>query len=218
MTMALLEAIRSGNREEVVTLLDGDPQAAQAVDENGISALMTALYHRQFELAELVAAARPDLSFFEACALGRVEAVRRRIEQDPSTLDQLSADGFSGLHLAAFFGRVDIARLLLSRGAAVDRPAENSSGVTPLHSAVAGRSPEIVEMLVESGADIEARQQGGYTPLMGAAANGQRRVVEFLLGRGADTAQRSDAGQTARDLAAERGFGDLFAPGTESPA
>lgn len=210
MSEGLFQAIQKGDKVNGISILDRVPGAAQAVDERGISALMTALYHHQFELAELVASRKKEVTFLEACALGRTDVARRRLAAEPGLVDELSPDGFGALHLAAFFGRTDLVRWLIEQGASVNRVAENPSRVTPLHSAVAGRTPEILELLVESGADLNARQQGGYTPLMGAAANGRRRMVEFLLRRGAKPGARSDEGKTARDLAVEKGFPDVI--------
>ncbi len=205
MSQAVFQAIQKGDKQALLSILDREPGAGEAVNEQGISALMTALYYRQFELAEVLVGRREDVTFFEAGALGRIDEVVRKLDEDPGLLDQLSPDGFTVLHLAAFFGRTDLVGRLVERGASLDRPAENPSRVTPLHSAVAGRTPEIVEILVAAGADLEVRQQGGYTPLMGAAANGQKRMVRFLLDRGADPDVRSDEGKTARDLAVAKG-------------
>jgi ankyrin repeat protein len=206
MSQGLFQAIRKGDRSGVISLLDREPAAAQAVDDQGVSAVMVALYYHQFELAELVASRKRELTFLEVCALGRIDAARGFLQGSPGLIDELSPDGFSALHLAAFFGRTDLVRWLVEQGASVNSPAGNPSRVTPLHSAVAGRTSEVVEMLVEAGADLNARQHGGYTPLMGAAVAGQKGLVDFLLAHGADPGARSDEGKTARDLATEKGF------------
>jgi ankyrin repeat protein len=210
MSKRVFQAIQNGDKGSLLSVLDDEPLAARAVDEKGISALMTALYYHQFELAEILAQRNPELSFLEACALGRVDEARRMLEHAPELVAGRSPDGFTALHLASFFGRTGVVRLLIEEGAPVNVPADNPSRVSPLHSAVASRNLEVVETLVEAGADLEARQQGGYTPLMGASANGRRRMVEFLLAHGANPEACSDEGQTARDLALAKGFTDVY--------
>ena len=59
----------------------------------------------------------------------------------------------------------------------------------PLHSAAAAHDPavryELAELLLDSGADPNARQQDEYTPLMAADQHGDMRLRELLLDRGA---------------------------------
>ncbi len=210
MNEGLFQAIQSGDKAGVVSILDRTPGSAGAVDERGISAVMAALYCHQFEVAELVASRREAVTFLEACALGWTEKARSLSAETPGLIDELSPDGFSALHLASFFGRTEPVRWLIGQGASVNRPAENTSGVTPLHSAVAGRSSGVVELLVGSGADVNARQHGGYTPLMGAAVAGRKDLVDYLVAHGADPGIRSDEGKTAHDLAVEKGFPDVI--------
>ena len=210
MSELIFEAIQEGDSESLRSILDRDPEAAGATNDQGISAVMFAVYRGRADLAERIAAAKRELTFFEACALGRTTEARRMLEDQPPCAEVSSPDGFTALHLAAYFGHSEIARLLIAKGAAVNQAAENPSRVAPLHSAVAGRSIEVVRMLVEAGADLNARQKGGYTPLMGAAANGQPVLVDYLLASGANPDARSDDGKSARDLAIEKGFSDLF--------
>jgi ankyrin repeat protein len=60
-------------------------------------------------------------------------------------------------------------------------------------------------MLLQAGADPDARQQGGYTPLHEAALNGKLALVELLLANGADPALASDKGETAIEMARSKG-------------
>lgn len=87
--------------------------------------------------------------------------------------------------------------------------ADNPTQVQPLHSAVAGKGYEVARLLVERGADVNARQQDGFTPLMGAAQNGDDAEVECLLSQGADPLAINEEGKTAASYASEAGHGDL---------
>ncbi len=124
-------------------------------------------------------------------------------------VDERSSDGFSALHLAAFFGRAEVARRLLDRGADPNLWATGGIRVQPLHSAVAGGHESIAAMLVEAGADVNAVQDGGSTPLMGAARNGLVTTVALLLARGADPTAYDQDILTAADHADRAGHPDV---------
>ena len=64
-------------------------------------------------------------------------------------------------------------------------------------------------LLLDRGADIDARDGSGATPLYNAASWGRREVVELLLARGADAGLRTKAGATALDGAIANGFEDI---------
>ena len=134
-----------------------------------------------------------------------------RAEDFAPPIDERSADGFTPLHLAAFFGRPEVARLLLDRGADPNAWATGDLSVQPLHSAVAGGHEEVAAMLIHDGADIDAPQRLGYTPLMGAAQNGMAATVQLLLARGADPRARNDDVLTAAELAERAGHAEVAA-------
>jgi ankyrin repeat protein len=84
--------------------------------------------------------------------------------------------------------------------------------VTPLHSAAAGRSREIVHALLEAGADANARQSGGFTAIQAAAQNGDPEMARDLLAHGADTsAATDDDGRTALAIAEAEGHDEVAA-------
>ena len=66
------------------------------------------------------------------------------------------------------------------------RPAKHNWGSTPLHHAVDGGHTELVELLIKSGADVNARDLQRETPLHIAAQNGNREIAELLIKSGAD--------------------------------
>ena len=99
----------------------------------------------------------------------------------------LAYDGWTALHLAAFFGHVDAARILLEAGADIQAISANSLRNTPLHAATAGKHAEVALFLLEQGADPHAVDAGGYTPLRIAEENQLSEVVARLNTKG-DTA------------------------------
>jgi uncharacterized protein len=157
-----------------------------------VSALLLAIYHRDDAARDALLEAGADVGPAEAAALGRLDGL------DPAAR---SGDGFTSLHLAAFFGGADAVRALLAAGADPDADAANPFGVRPLHSAVSVRDHDATRALLEAGADPDVRQQRGYTPLHGATHSDDAELVRLLLAHGADPALRTDDGQTAADLA-----------------
>lgn len=172
-----------------------------AKDLNGVSALMTAVYYRKPEMVRLLMDQITELDIFEAAALGE-KSVLKQFLVDKKSVASFSTDGFTPLHLAAFFNQPDIVKILMEHGADVNAVAENPSRVQALHSAAACGSIEIVKILLEHGADVNACQQGGWTALQSAAKQGNLEMVELLLNHGADPDQAADDGQTAVTMAA----------------
>jgi ankyrin repeat protein len=197
----LFAAIDAADDGSVERLLATDPTIASARDEDDVSAVMHALYRGHRKTAETIAGALSDLDVFEAAGLGRARDVLRLITADRSLATAWSADGFTALHYAAFFGDGATAETLLKAGADPDVRSRNEFAVMPLHSAVAGRRHDVVVTLVAAGADVNVAQRHGYTPLLGAAENGDAETVDLLLGAGADSGARTDDGRGAADLA-----------------
>ncbi len=208
-TKKLMEAIRAGDKAGVDALLRAEPGLLRFTAPNGSSVMLLSAYYGHGELAEVFArhGAKPDV--FEASALGDRETVRKLVTANPGAVNAFAADGFYPLGLAAFFGHRTIVEFLLKNGADVKTAARNAQKVTALHGGVARRDVEIVKMLLEAGADPNARQERGFVPLHDAAANGHAALVELLLKHGARADAKTDDGKTARDMATERGHKEL---------
>jgi ankyrin repeat protein len=198
-------AISDGDVDRVRALLATDPSLATARDEHGISALMQARYRSDRGLTGAVKAHVDELDVFEAASFGDLDRLATVLAADPSAVAARSGDGFTALHLAAFFGQADAVDLLLARGAEVDARGTGWMIGTPLHSAASGRHLEAARRLLDRGADPNARQARGYTPLHAAAHNGDAALTALLRGRGADPGLTTDDGKDAFAYAEESG-------------
>jgi ankyrin repeat protein len=205
----LIAALKAGDAERVRALLESDPSLSSARDASGVSAVLLAIYIGRNDLAQLLSAGRTDLDIFEVSAIGSLGQVTSLLRRKAELARTYSPDGFTALHLAAFFGHPGIARVLLDCGADVNAESRNGRNLRPIHSAAAHRQPgislELVRLFLANGADPNPKQEGGYTPLHQAAAHADIKMVELLLEKNAEVNPRTDDGRTPLTLARDNG-------------
>ena len=80
---------------------------------------------------------------------------------------------------------------------------------TPLHNAAWGGHKDVVELLIDRGADPNIANKYGQTPLHGAVSKGHKDVVQLLLDRGADPHNINVAGETPHTIALNQGHTDI---------
>ena len=203
------ESVKKGDRAAVEAALADDPNLLDAKNDAGQSAFLLAMYYRQREMADYLLSRNPNLDVFEECVAGLSERVMTRVRAHPEMLQAHSGDGWTPLHLAAFFGQTELANVLISDGANVDARSTNAMKNTPLHAAAAGGQVETAKLLLTRGADPNAKQEGGFTALHSAAQAGNRELIELLLANGAHVNVRADNNQAPLDLALTKGHGEV---------
>ena len=167
----LVEAAKSGDAAAVRALVTQHPGLAAERLPSGESPLMAALYRGHRDVVQTLVDLGAELDVFAAAAVGSMAALTEALRQ-PGAVEAFAYDGWTPLHLAAFFGQLDAVRILLDRGADLRAISRNSMKNTPLHAATAGKHEQIARLLLEHGADPHAIDAGGYTPAKIAAENG----------------------------------------------
>jgi len=208
---AMFDAIDAGDEARLTELLAAEPGLAGERDDDGVSAALHARYRDNHDAVRQLLATNPELDAFDAAGLGRADRLAELLGADAGVATAFASDGFTALHLAAFFGQTEAARLLLERSAQPNLVSRNQLKVMPLHSAAAGSHMGVARLLVAGGADVNATQRHGYTPLHAAAQNGNVELTELLLDAGADPTARTDDGQSPGDLAKAAGHAALAA-------
>lgn len=137
----------------------------------------------------------------QAFKLDSYRAAKGMIALPTTNVNLANAKGETPLMMAAIKGQVDLAKALIARGADVNR-----EGWTPLHYAVSapsedGSDLQMVALLLEQHAYIDAASPNGTTPLMMAAQYGTRSAVQLLIKEGADPRLKNQQGLTASDFA-----------------
>ena len=210
----LTQAIVGNDAFRVQALLSEDPSQLRARDPNGRTPLLLCLYFGHEDLAHLVRERATEVDLYEASALGEAATVQEHLAKEPEAVNAAAPDGFRPLGLAAYFGRLDVAKALLDLGAEPDAPAVNLSRVCPIHSAAAHRDADrslaLCQLLLEKGADPNLKQAGGWTPLHQAAAHGRTDVVKLLLAHGASTEAVSDDKRTPGQMAELKGHKEIL--------
>ncbi|XP_075836144.1 ankyrin-3 isoform X11 [Microtus pennsylvanicus] len=116
-------------------------------------------------------------------------------------VNRATESGFTPLHIAAHYGNINVATLLLNRAAAVDFTARND--ITPLHVASKRGNANMVKLLLDRGAKIDAKTRDGLTPLHCGARSGHEQVVEMLLDRAAPILSKTKNGLSPLHMATQ---------------
>mmetsp|Transcript_45039 Transcript_45039/g.118078 ORF Transcript_45039/g.118078 Transcript_45039/m.118078 type:complete len:338 (+) Transcript_45039:66-1079(+) len=157
--------------------------------------------------------------FLEAAGAGEIDTVRHALSKSGSTgVDLIGVRDEvdrTALWLACAAGHVEMAKVLLDAGSDVGAKTNAKgelvlAGETPLHAASKGGHTACVNLLLDRGAYIDARDARGITPLYVASFKGHGTTVHVLLERHADLSLARDDGATALHVACKGGSVDCI--------
>jgi ankyrin repeat protein len=205
----IVQAAKAGDVDAVSRMIRGNPALAGVRAASGETPLMAALYRGHQRVVDVLLGARPLLDVFAASALGLDDALGQALGADPASSSSYAYDGWTPLHLAAFFGHPATAERVLAAGADINAVSRNSLRNTPLHAAVAGGHVDVALLLIARGADVHAADAGGHTPFHIAAEAGYVPIVKALLERGADPHVVDAEDRTPLARAAARNHGEV---------
>jgi hypothetical protein len=203
------EAMR-GNASMVAALIAKGGLDLNATDDGGIIPLHLAAQYSHREVVLELLSSKADVraksaGYFGQSALELAEqnsadwkASTRMWENEAvkEILKRNGCDGWTPLMVEAEKGDIPALQgLVYQRG---DIGARNDKGATALHYAV---SPEVVQILLGAGAELDALDQMGHTPLYYAAADGRIPVIECLLDSRADPDLKDQYGNRALEAA-----------------
>jgi ankyrin repeat protein len=218
--------VERGMRAEALTLLERGANADERASD-GATALLWAAHTGDLELVRALIAKGADPTLpndygatpLSAAAVEGDRALIEALLDAGADVESPNAEGQTVLMVVARTGRVDTAKLLIERGARVNA-TEAFGGQTALMWAAAQRHPEMIRLLVASGAAVDARgkvhdwerrvtaeprikimQTGGFTPLLYAAREGCVACIEPLVAGGADVDLDDPYGMTPLVLA-----------------
>src|SRR6266436_3897402 len=200
-----LDTIKKRDVAGLKRFLEREPSLATTRDENGVSAILVAIYYGNKEAADLMAAKKPELDVFEAASLGRLDQVKSLIRRSPSQVDSFTPDGLTPLALAAFLGHEEVVEFLLHQGADVN-VTEHKLGFNALTGAVNEGHKNVIVLLLEHGANVNYRyESGSAAPILTATMNGNVEIIKLLLAHGADVNTVGGDSKTPLKIALEKG-------------
>lgn len=178
-------AICEGDHATVEAIVEERPDLTRGRTDEGLPWTLAAVYRGHPGVADLLLRHGAALDPFTAAALGRTDQLTVMLDRGEAALQNLSPDGWTPLHLAAFFGHRETATMLIDRGADMAARSDNEIANTPLHAAAAGGRGAVAELLVERGADVNA-EANGLRPLDIAAGREDQEMVTYLVAHGAE--------------------------------
>ena len=192
---ALLEAISKNNLEYALFLIENGANINPQTDDFNFlkSPLFLAIYSGYEQIVETLLSKGAKMDLEDSNGDFPLHfAVRQKKKESICVLVDHGADidarntrkQMSPLEIAILVGNEEIVETLLSKGAKMDM--EDSNGDYPLHFAVSHKKKELICVLADHGADIDARNtKDQRTPLEIAIIEGNDEIVITLLSKGA---------------------------------
>jgi ankyrin repeat protein len=150
-----------------------------------------------------------ESSIGEAAGRGDLAKVQALLKDNANLVSSRNENGVTPLLLALQEGHMEVAKLLLAKGAEINAKDSDDDDKTPLHWAAQHDHIDVAKLLLANHADVNAKDVGGYTPLLWAAQKNYLDMAGLLLAGGAEVNAKANDGMTALHLAAIFGYKDL---------
>lgn len=118
-----------------------------------------------------------------------------------------SDNGWNNLHKAVYSGDIENIKKELPL---FDINSITKAGLTPLHMAIKTRNFEVIDFLLENGANIEAKDEKGFTPLYYAVVMNHIEITTHLLKKGANPNTQNELGNTPMHQVARKDRVDMY--------
>ncbi len=170
-----------GDFNRVKELLDAHPEILNADASWHETAIEAAAQTANRDVMDFLLARGAPMSICTAAALGRIDLVRRMLDEDPALVHATGAHGIPLIYHAALAGDLEIVRLLVERGA----QAGGEGPASALEGAVQRDDSDIAAFLIAHGANVNAKNYEGKSMLTLARELGNTEVVNLLAQNGA---------------------------------
>ena len=121
-----------------------------------------------------------DREFIEAARKGDRAGVRAALDQG-ARVDARDQTGATALIAAAYANRIEVARLLIDAGADVNLKDETEQSAYLVATSEVGDDPRLLELTLQNGADVDAKDSYNGTGVIRAADRGHVEIVRRLL-------------------------------------
>ena len=204
---SLFPAVWYGHTKMVQLLLENRADVhTKAHYNNSISILTRSALKNQHEIEDiLIKYGSPMHRLHNAVARNEIERVKELLLSHK--VNELDEDGNTPLYIAAEYGHLEIAKLLLENLAYVN--AKNEDGNSCLFSAIAYSHRDIVKLLIEHGADVNAQNKFGNSCLYQAAKHNCQDIVKLLIENDANVNAKNEDGNSCLFSAIAYGHRDI---------
>ncbi|XP_071957464.1 ankyrin repeat and SAM domain-containing protein 6-like isoform X1 [Antedon mediterranea] len=170
---ALMFAALNGHMTSAQILVDRgcDPNETNYIGKTAYEVAMCAGKREAAGYLDRKTTTRPKIvpttskpKIIEAAETGDLRLITQILDEDPTQVDTVSPEGATSLMIAAMLGRIDIAKMLLHRGADINKQ-DSKNGWTSLMQATFFRHTEFVKFLLNQNADASLKAQDRCTAL-----------------------------------------------------
>ena len=205
---ALHAAVAGGHDKVVTRLLSENHSALNCHDYSGRTPLHEAVRKNDSTIVNILLDKHPQMVKYKCKHWQEVDKTLVKFEE----LAEYNADvchcGYTPLHLAARYGHLEVAILLIKKGARLDE--RDCTGATPVHVAACHNHANLI------GGNLNVKTSNGSTPLHSAAACGAVEIIDYLLYKKASLTATDNYGLTALHYSIHnirfRSLVDLIAP------